>query len=56
MLEATKSNYIIIEGEDKSKEYNLDILFQFIMVPYNIEKKLNLSKLYYNGDWNHNKA
>ena len=31
---------MIIEGEYGSKEYNSDISFQFVKVPYNIEKEL----------------
>ena len=40
ILETTKSNYLIIEGEYGSKEYTEDISFQFIKVPYDIEKEL----------------
>ncbi len=40
VLETTKSNYLIIEGEYGSKEYLSDISFQFIKVPYNIDKEL----------------
>jgi len=40
VLETTKSNYLIIEGEYGSKEYNSDISFQFIKVPYDINKEL----------------
>ena len=40
VLETTKSNYLIIEGEYGSKEYSSDISFQFIKVPYNIDKEL----------------
>ena len=40
VLETTKSNYLIIEGEYGSKEYNSDISYQFIRIPYNIEKEL----------------
>lgn len=40
VLETTKSNYLILEGEYNSKEYNSAIAFQFIKVPYNIEKEL----------------
>ena len=39
-LETTKSNYLIIEGEYGSKEYNSEIAFQFIKVPYDIDKEL----------------
>lgn len=39
-LETTKSFYIILEGEYGSEEYNADISYQFISVPYNIEKEL----------------
>ena len=40
VLETTKSNYIIIEGEYGSKDYSSDISFQFIRVPYDIDKEL----------------
>ena len=40
ILETTKSYYLIIEGEYGSKEYTSDIAFQFIKVPYDIEKEL----------------
>lgn len=40
VLETTKSYYMIIEGEYDSKEYTSDISFQFIRVPYNIDKEL----------------
>ena len=40
MLETTKAYYLIIEGEYGSKEYNSDISFQFVKVPYDIEKEL----------------
>ena len=40
VLETTKSNYLIIEGEYGSKEYNSEISYQFIRLPYNIEKEL----------------
>ncbi len=40
VLETTKSNYLIIEGEYGSKEYTSEISFQFIKVPYNIDKEL----------------
>lgn len=40
VLETTKSNYLIIEGEYGSKEYVSDISFQFIKIPYNIDKEL----------------
>lgn len=40
VLETTKSNYLIIEGEYGSKEYTSDISFQFIKIPYNIDKEL----------------
>ena len=45
VLETTKSNYLIIEGEYGSKEYSSDISFQFIKVPYNIDKELEDEKL-----------
>ena len=40
VLETTKSNYLIIEGEYGSKEYSSDISFQFIKVPYDIDIEL----------------
>ena len=40
VLETTKSNYMIIEGEYDSQEYTSDISFQFIRVPYSIDKEL----------------
>ena len=40
VLETTKSNYLIIEGEYESKEYTTDISFQFVKVPYDIDKEL----------------
>ena len=45
VLETTKSNYLIIDGEYGSKEYSSDISFQFIKVPYNIDKELEDEKL-----------
>ncbi len=53
-LETTKSNYLIIEGEYESREYNSDISFTFVKVPYNVDKELedeslNIEKdAYYN--------
>ncbi len=40
VLETTKSNYLIIEGEYSNKEYSLGISFQFIKVPYDIDREL----------------
>ena len=40
VFETTKSNYLIIEGEYGSKKYSSDIAFQFIKVPYDIDKEL----------------
>lgn len=40
VLETTKSNYLIIEGEYDNKDYNSDISFQFIKVSYDIDKEL----------------
>lgn len=40
VLETTKSNYLIIEGEYGSREYSSYISFQFIKVPYDIDRKL----------------
>ena len=40
VLETTRAYYLILEGEYGSKEYTSDISFQFIRVPYNIDKEL----------------
>ena len=40
VLETTKAYYFIIEGEYESKEYHSEISFQFVKVPYDIEKEL----------------
>lgn len=40
VLETTKSNYLIIEGEYGSREYSSHISFQFIKVPYDIDREL----------------
>lgn len=45
VLETTKSNYLIIEGEYGSKEYNSDISFQFVKVPYDIDKELESQEM-----------
>ena len=44
-LETTKCNYLIIEGDYNSKEYNSDISFTFVKVPYNIDKELEDEKI-----------
>lgn len=45
VLETTKGFYLIIEGEYGSREYNSEISFQFIKVPYDIEKELKDEEL-----------
>lgn len=40
VLETTKSNYLIIEGEYGSEDYSSDISFQFIKIPYDIKREL----------------
>ena len=45
VLETTKSNYLIIEGEYGSREYSSYISFQFIKVPYDIDRELEDEKL-----------
>lgn len=45
VLETTKSNYMIIEGEYASRDYTSDISFQFIKVPYDIDKELEDEEL-----------
>ena len=41
VLETTKAFYLIIEGDYGSREYNDSISFQFVKVPYDIEKELS---------------
>ena len=46
VLETTRISYLIIEGEYGSKEYSSGISFQFVKLPYKIDKeleKLNLN-------------
>lgn len=50
VLETTKSNYLIIEGEYNSKEYNSDIAFQFVKVSYDIERELKGENLNIESD------
>ncbi|MDD3340636.1 MAG: metallophosphoesterase family protein [Bacilli bacterium] len=38
--ETTQAHYLIIEGKLNEKEYNTDLNFQFVRVPYDIEKEL----------------
>ena len=45
MLETTRSHYLIIEGDYNSNSYNSDISFQFIKVPYDIDKELEQENL-----------
>ncbi len=40
-LETTQANYLIIEGNLNSKEYDTSLSFQFIRVPYDIQKELS---------------
>ncbi len=40
IMETTRCYYLILEGDYGSKEYTSDISFQFIRLPYNIEKEL----------------
>ncbi|MNV97927.1 hypothetical protein D3C71_1931140 [compost metagenome] len=52
VLETTRSNYLIIEGNYGSKNYDSEISYQFIKVPYNIDKELeneeiNIEKINY---------
>ncbi len=41
VLETVNAQYLIIEGEMDCKDYNQPLSFQFIKVPYNIEKELS---------------
>lgn len=40
VLETTKSHYLIIEGDFGSTEYTSEISYQFVKVPYDIQKEL----------------
>ena len=42
--ETTQAHYLIIEGEYESKSYNSPLSFQFIRIPYDIEKELERNK------------
>ena len=53
-LETTKSNYLIIEGELDSREYNSDISFTFVKVPYNVDKELEDESINIEKDAYHN--
>jgi protein phosphatase len=44
ILETTKSNYLIIEGEFGEREYGSEISFQFVRVSYDVEKELSDEK------------
>lgn len=43
--ETTQANYLIIEGSLDSKEYDSSLTFQFVRVPYDIEKELSSPKI-----------
>ncbi len=45
LLETTNAQYLIIEGEFGSRKYDFCISYQFIKVPYDIEKELNSNSL-----------
>ncbi len=45
VLETTKANYLIIEGEYGSTKYDSDISFQYVKVPYDIDKELDSDRL-----------
>ena len=49
-LETTRSCYLILEGEIGNKEYTSDISFQFVKVPYDIEKELKESDKMFEKD------
>lgn len=40
-MEITQANYLIVEGKMNSKEYDSSLTFQFVRVPYDIEKELS---------------
>lgn len=43
-METTRANYLILEGELNNKTYSDSISFQFVRVPYDIEKELSITK------------
>lgn len=44
-METTRSYYLILEGKIDSQEYDSDISFQFVRVPYDIHKELEAEYL-----------
>lgn len=43
-METTQAFYLILEGNMNSKVYDASLSYQFIRIPYNIEKELNTDK------------
>lgn len=43
-IETTRANYLILEGNLNSKTYDDSISFQFVRVPYDIEKELSTNR------------
>lgn len=43
-IETTRAQYLILEGEYNSKTYDSSLSYQFIKVPYDMEKELNNEK------------
>ncbi len=43
-LETTQANYLLLEGNMNSKTYDSSLSYQFIRIPYSIEKELNTDK------------
>lgn len=40
-METTQANYLILEGNLNSKEYNSSLSYQFVRIPYDIKKELS---------------
>lgn len=43
-IETTQACYLILEGDYNSREHQSSLSFQFVRLPYNIEKELNTDK------------
>lgn len=43
-METTRAEYLILEGEYNSQEYISSFSYQFINIPYNIDKELQNQK------------
>ncbi len=49
-METTRASYLIIEGDYEVKEYQSSFSYQFVNIPYNIEKELKGLKSHFESD------